>query len=545
MGTDPVAQGRTAFEREAWSEAFALLTAADRRKPLDPEDLERLATAAYLIGDDGASNDARMRAHSAFLARGAIDRAARNAFWLAFVALDKPDQQTTANGWLARVRRLLDQCPPDCAERGFWLCASGFQKISAGDIEGARAEFDEAARLGSVCHDADLTTLARQAQARILLRSNRAREGLAALDELIVAVACGEVGPLITGLVYCSVIGACHEVFDLRRAQEWTAALAGWCDAHPDMTPFRGPCLVRRSELLQLHGAWDASMQEAARACEGAERAAARSSAGAAWYQLGELHRLRGAFEEADVAYRRAALAGRQPEPGRALLKLAQGQTSAAVAAVDRALAEVKSPRARVDILRASVAVRLETGDSEGARGVASELTRLTQQYQSPYLDAVNAAASGALALAAGQDEAALTTLRSAAGLWRQVNAPYELAIVHAKLGSVYEERGDEDGARMEYEAAQEIFEQLGAAPDAARMTERLGRWTRRAAGGLTGREVEVLRLLATGKSNRAIGTALAISEKTVARHISNIFTKLDLSSRSAATAYAYEHRLI
>jgi DNA-binding NarL/FixJ family response regulator len=162
----------------------------------------------------------------------------------------------------------------------------------------------------------------------------------------------------------------------------------------------------------------------------------------------------------------------------------------------------------------------------------------LTRQYQSPYLDAVNAAASGALALAAGQDDVAVTALRSAAGLWRQVNAPYELAIVHAQLGSAYEERGDEDGARMEYEAAQEIFEQLGAAPDAARMADRLGRWTTRAAGGLTGREVEVLRLLATGKSNRAIGTALAISEN-------NIFTKLDLSSRSAATAYAYEHKLI
>jgi ATP/maltotriose-dependent transcriptional regulator MalT len=296
---------------------------------------------------------------------------------------------------------------------------------------------------------------------------------------------------------------------------------------------------------LQLHGAWDASMEEASRACESAEHPAAQSSAGAAWYQLGELHRLRGAFDQADAAYRRAALAGRQPEPGRALLKLAQGETAAAVAAIDRALVETKSPRARIDILRASIAMRLETGDSEGARGVASELTRLTQQYQSPYLDAVNAASSGALALAAGEEEAALTALRSAAGLWRQVNAPYELAIVHAQLGSAYEARGDEDGARMEYEAAQEIFEQLGAAPDAARMADRLRRWTTRAAGGLTGREVEVLRLLATGKSNRAIGTALAISERTVARHISNIFTKLDLPSRSAATAYAYEHKLI
>lgn len=545
MATDPLAQGRTAFERDAWSEAFALLTAADRRKGLDPEDLERLATAAYLIGDDAASNDARMRAHTAFLARGEIDRAARNAFWLAFVALDKPDQQAAANGWLTRVRRLLDQCPPDCAERGFWLCASGFQKISGGDIDGARAEFDEAARIGALCRDADLTALARQAQARILLGSNQAPEGLAALDELLVAVACGEVSPMIAGLVYCSVIGACHEVFDLRRAQEWTAALAGWCDAHPDMTPFRGPCLVRRSELLQLHGAWDASMQEASRACESAEHPAAGSGVGAAWYQLGELHRLRGAFDEADAAYRRAALAGRQPEPGRALLKLAQGHASAAAAAIDRALAETKSPRARVDVLRASVATRLETGDSEGARAVADELTRLARQYKAPYLDAVNAAASGALALADGQGEAALTALRSAAGLWRQVNAPYELAIVHAQLGSAYEKRADEDDARMEYEAAQEIFEQLGATPDAARMADRLGRWTTRAARGLTGREVEVLRLLATGKSNRAIGTALAISEKTVARHISNIFTKLDLSSRSAATAYAYEHKLI
>lgn len=542
---DALSRGRAAFEQEAWAEACAQLSAADRQHPLEPEDLDRLAMAAHLVGDEAVRVDALTRAHTGHLARGEVQQAARSAFWLAFAALDHPDQQAVGSGWLARVQRLLEGCPRDCAERGFWLCATGFRKIGEGDLDGAREAFDEAARIGAACGDPDLIALARQAVARVLLRLRHTAEGLAALDEVMVAVTCGEVGAVVAGVVYCSVIGACHEVFDLGRAQEWTAALAGWCAAHPDMVPFRTPCLIRRSELLQLRGEWDESIDEARRACERAALPTSQHDAGAAYYQLAELHRLRGEFDEADAAYRRASVAGRKPHPGLALLRLAQHQMEAAVTAVRRGLAETRSPRVRIDVLRASVIVMLQARDLDAARTAADELDRLAGEIGAPFLQAAAAAASGAVRLAEGVVDSALPALSQAVELWKAIDAPYELARARVLVGEAYRQRGDDDGARMEFEAAQEIFERLDAAPDAAMLTQRLARWSPQPAAGLTGREVEVLRLVATGRSNRAIGAELAISEKTVARHISNIFTKLDLSSRSAATAYAYEHKLL
>ncbi len=379
----------------------------------------------------------------------------------------------------------------------------------------------------------------------MLLRQRRTAEGLAALDEVMVAITCGEVGPMVAGVVYCSVIGACHEAFDLRRAQEWTDALAGWCAGHPDMVPFRGPCLVRRSELMLLHGAWPESIEEARRACERTTGSAVQHDAGAAQYQLGEVHRLRGEFEQADEAYRRAAGAGREPDPGLALLRLAQDRPDAAAAAIRRALERPHGPRVHVDVLRAAVPILLGAGEAEAAARAAADLAELARATDTPFLAAAAAMAAGAVNLAGGDADAAVASLRQAAQGWREIVAPYELTCGRALLGAAYLLRGDEDGGRMEFEAAQEAFERLGAAPDAARMAERLAHWSARPTGGLTGREVEVLRLVATGRSNRAIGAELSISEKTVARHISNIFTKLDLSSRSAATAYAYEHKLL
>jgi len=543
--TEVLSRGRAAFDREAWSEAYELLMAADRRSPLAPEDLDRLATAAYLLGEETASAEIRTRAHTSFLARGDTARAARSAFWLAFASLDRPNQQAVASGWLGRVRRLLDDCPAECAERGFWLCASGFQKIGEGDIAYAESAFTEAARIGAACGDADLTALARHAEGRVLLRHHQTARGLAMFDEVMVAITCGEVGPMVAGVVYCSVIGACHEVFDLRRAQEWTTMLASWCAAHPDMMPFSGSCLVRRSELLQFHGAWAESLDEATRACERTAHASGQHDAGAAWYQLGEMHRLRGAVEDAEAAYRRAAMAGRTPEPGLALLRLAQGQTTAAAMGIQRALAEMRSPRRRIDVLRAAVEIQLQAGDIASAAAAADQLAALTSELTAPFLLAAAAGARGAIALAGGDVDGALTALRTGSALWQDVDAPYELARTRAQIGAAYLRLGDEEGARMEFEAAQEVFERIGAAPDATQMAERLAHWSRQPPSGLTGRELDVLRLVATGRTNRDIARELAIAEKTVARHISNIFLKLDLSSRSAATAYAYEHKLL
>jgi len=370
-------------------------------------------------------------------------------------------------------------------------------------------------------------------------------DGFAMLDEVMVAVTCGEVAPMVAGVVYCSVIGACHEMFDLHRAQEWTTALAGWCAAHPDMVPFRGQCLIHRSELMQLHGAWQEAIDEAQRACERLATRPSQSNAGAAYYQQAELYRLRGEFEKADEAYRRAGQAGRKPYPGFALLRLAQGQIDAANVAIHRALQEVRAFKMRAQILRASVEIMLAGHDLPAARAAAEELTLIASQFDAPSLRAASAQASGAVALAAGDASGAVSWLRDAWTIWQELDAPYEVARVRALMGLAYRQLGDDDGAQMEFEAAGETFDRLGAAPDTSRVAGLLTPVSPQASGSLTGREVEVLRLIATGKTNRAIAAELVISEKTVARHVSNIFTKLDLSSRSAATAYAYSHKLV
>jgi DNA-binding CsgD family transcriptional regulator len=359
------------------------------------------------------------------------------------------------------------------------------------------------------------------------------------------SVTSGEVSPSILGVTYCSVIDACHEVFDLRRAQEWTAALSQWCARQPDMTPYRGECLVRRAEIMQLHGAWPDALEEAERAQEWFARPPGHRSVGAAWYQVGEMHRLRGAFAEAEAAYRRASQAGRDPQPGQALMRLAQGQTEVARTSILRAMQEARARRARARMLPALVEIALASGDVAGARGGADELAGIAEDLDAPFLRATSAHALGAVLLAEQDARGALNSLRSAVATWRDLEAPYDDARARVLIGLACRALGDSDSAALELDAARQIFHRLGAATDEARVAALVSGPPRAPSGGLTAREVEVLGLVATGATNRAIAAQLGLSEKTVARHLSNIFTKLGLTSRAAATAFAYQHGLV
>jgi DNA-binding CsgD family transcriptional regulator/tetratricopeptide (TPR) repeat protein len=544
-GTGTVGRGRDAFEREAWSDACALLAQADREAPLEAEDLDCLAVAAFLVGDDATSADARARAHQRFLERGDTIRAARSAFWLAFILLDRPAQQAQAAGWLGRARRLVEESATECAEQGFLLCAHALQSVRASDIAAAEAAFRQAAEIGARFKDRDLIALARHGQGRVLLFTHRTADGLAMLDEIMVGVTCGEVGPLVAGVVYCSVLSVCHDLFDLRRAKEWTTALAAWCDAHPDMLPFRGECLVRRSEMLQLQGAWDEALAEAEHACARLDARSPGRDAGTSLYQAAELYRLRGELQKAEELYRRASQAGRNPHPGLALLRLAQGQVEAADVAIRHELQETRGPAVRAQVLRAAVEIMLAAKDLSAARNAADELARTAGQLGAPFLRGASAEALGAVALGEGNASAAIALLRDACAIWRDLDVPYEIARVRELTGLAYRRLGDDEGAQMELESAAEAFDRLGARPDAARVAGLITVAPPEGRGPLTGREVEVLRLIAAGKTNRTIATELAISEKTVARHVSNILTKLDLPSRSAATAYAYSHHVV
>jgi DNA-binding NarL/FixJ family response regulator len=540
----PLERGRDAFQRQAWGDACVQLSAADRVVGLDPQDLERLAVAAYMAGKDAESYEVWARAHQEYLKRGDATRAARCAFWLGF-ELANMGEMARAGGWFARSRRLIDESGQDCAEQGYLLVPAAMQSLMKGDPATAHATFVRAAEIGHRFRDADLITIANLGRGQSLVEMDRAADGVALLDEVMVGVTAGEVSPIVVGLVYCAVLETCRKIFDLRRAQEWTGALSEWCASQPDLVPYRGQCLVRRAEIMTLHGAWSDAIDEARRAHDALAHPPGQPAIGAALYQLAELYRLRGEFGEAEDAYRQASQAGYRPEPGMALLRLSQGQVDTAGAAIRRAVDETRPARTRARVLPAYVEIMLAAGDVSSARTAAAELSEIARAMEAPLLQAAAAQARGAVLLAERDARASLEALRDAWTVWQALNAPYEAARARVLIGLACRGVGDKDGAEMEFEAARTAFQRLGAAPDLFHLEALAEMKPAKPVGGLTTREVEVLRHVAAGKTNRAIATELHISEKTVARHISNIFSKLGLATRTAATAYAYEHDLV
>jgi DNA-binding NarL/FixJ family response regulator len=543
-GDGTLARGREAAERLAWADAYTSLSLADQSSPLDAEDLELLATAAHLLGRMEDCLRALQRAQQLYAEGGDHRRAARCAGWLGFHLSTRGDL-AQASGWFGRAHRLLEHERQECAEHGYLLISAAYQQLMAGDHAEARETLAQAAGIGARVGDASLVAFARYLQGRALVWEDRVDEGLALLDEAMVAVVAGEISPLVAGTVYCGTIEICQEIAEWRRAQEWTEALTAWCGKQPDMVTFTGQCLVHRAEILQLHGAWPEAIQEAKRAGERFAHAADTDATGAAFYQQAELCRLSGDFTSAEDAYQQASRWGHEPQPGLALLRLAQGRTDAAEAASRRVVAEASERYRRAKLLPAQVEIMLTVGDLPAARDAANELTGIAGAYGTPALRALADHARGAVLLTEGDTQAALVALRAAWQVWRELEAPYEAARVRVQVGLACRALGDEEAAAMELDAARTVFAQLGAAPDLERLEALTGREAASKVHGLTARELQVLRLLATGATNRAIASELVVAEKTVDRHVSNIFTKLGVSSRAAATAYAYQHRLL
>jgi DNA-binding CsgD family transcriptional regulator len=537
-----VEKGRQAFGRGSWRLAHDALAAAG--DDLTPADHWRLAISSYLLGRESEFLRSMQLAHQAHLESRDSVGAARCAFWLGFHLINR-GEVAQATGWFGRAARILEDYRGDCPERGLLLLPMALRHLMSGAAETAARTAAEAVDIGKQCRDPDLLALALHLHGRALLRLSRVEEGLALLDEAMVAVAAGEVSPPVTGLVYCSVIGACREVWAVRRAHEWTAALSEWCERQPDMVPYAGECRAYRAEILQLHGDWGEALDEARRAAEHLAAGPQPRLAAFAHYQLGELHRLRGELAAAEAAYREASRLGREPQPGLALLRLAQGDNQAASAAIRRALAETAEPLERARLLPAHIEIMLEVGELEGARRACAELSDAARRCASGFSEAVVGQASGAVELSAGNPGGALAPLRRACRDWQALDAPYNAARVRVLIGLACRELGDEDGATLELEAARAELERLGATPDVARIDALSRRAPQRGPHGLTPREREVLSRVATGRTNRAIAQDLSISEKTVARHVANIFTKLGLTSRAAATAYAFRHDLV
>ena len=541
-------RGRSAYERRAWADAYQGLRDASVSGELGADDVELLAWSSALTAHDEESLEALERLHQLRLDAGEILPAARAAFWLA-LRLTSLGEFAHASGWLARAHRLVDRDGQDCVERGYLRLPLALRFSAAGDHEAARTTAAEAAEIGDRYGDRDLGALARNFEGRSLIRLGRFSEGLPLLDEAMLAATSGELLPLITGLIYCSVIAACQQSYALDRAREWTAALSKWCETQPQLEAFAGQCLIHRSEILQLGGSWPEAIEEARRAS--IRMSGSRGGgAGNACYQEGEIHRLRGELAEAERAYALASERGRDPHPGQALLRMVQGRVDLAAAASRRVLSATSDPLQRTRFLPAHVEIMLAASDLGEARRASDELSAIAQGFGMEMLSAMAQHAEGAVTLAEGDARRAINPLRRAHEVWQRIGAPYLSARIRVLRARAFQELGDEDGAGLELEAARKIFVQLGAAPDLAAI-DAMAAPARAASGstggayGLSPRELEVLRLVAAGKTNKAIAGELFLSEKTVDRHVSNIFVKLGVPTRAAATAWAYQHHLV
>lgn len=537
-------RGRQSYAQRAWLDAYESLSRADEASPLGVDDLELLTISASMVGRMDDHLALLERAHHVCLDTGDGLRAARVAFWLGMNFAIR-GEMGPAGGWFGRAQRLVEGEDRDCVEQGYLQVPVALQHQAMGDFEAAYAAVAGAAEIGERFGDADLVAAAVQFQGEIRIKQGRVEEGLGLLDEAMVAVTAGEVSPVMSGVVYCGVIASCEEAFEPRRAREWTNALTRWCEQQPQMVAFTGRCLAHRAGIMQLQGEWRDALEEARLARERCEQAMNQAATGQALYQQGELLRLQGDFTAAEEAYRDANRFGREAQPGLALLRLGQGDVAPAAAAIRRVLGETTEPLQRAVLLPAYAEIMLAVDDIEEARNACRELVEIAAGSGSAMLDAIAARVRGAVELAEGDASAALVSLRHAWQVWQELEAPYEVALARVLVGLACRALGDEDSATLELGAARGVFEQLGAAPDVARVDSHARSAAAADTHGLSPRELQVLRLVATGKTNREIASELVVSEHTVARHVQNIFGKLGVSSRTAATAFAFERDLV
>ena len=542
-----LAAARAAFGRRDWQAAYDGLRAAREAEVTDlgGADLDAYAEAAHWLGLPTDVVEGYTAAHRAHVAAGAPRAAALSAFMLA-VHLRIQGEGAQADGWIARAHRLLADAEDEGREHGYPLYLDTARLMGV-DLDAALASARRMQELGRRHGDETLVALGVFFEGRTLIKQARVREGRALLDEAMVSALSDELQPMWTGAIYCGLLDACHEMADLRRAVEWTEATRRWTAPLPAASLYPGICRVHWAEVLQVQGQWEQAEAEALDACRTMADIDVFVVADG-YYEVGEIRRRRGDLVGAAEAYTRAHELGRDPQPGAALVCLAEGRVDAAQGSIAAAIAASTGSRLEQAPLHAAqVEIALAAGDVPRAEAAAAEVAATAEAFESPGLLAVAARCAGAVALARGEAVTALSALRMACSRWGELDAPYEQARCRVLLGRAYEQLDDHDGAARELAAARTCFERLGAATDLAALAPGDEPGATAAATDdipLSPRELEVLRIVATGRTNREIAERLYLSEKTVARHVSNIFTKLGVSSRAAATAYAFSHGL-
>ena len=420
---DGIGRARDAFNKQAWRRAYDELSAAAVVEPLEVDDLERLASAAYLAGLSEESRSAWISAHEKCAHVGDVARAVRCAFWLAFALLNAGDL-ARGGGWVDRAQRLLDDRKIDCVERGYLRYAAALRAAFSGDVRAGYEAFHAAAEIGVLFHDPELAALARIGEGRCLIWLDRVDEGVALLDEGMVAIEANDVSAIAIGDAYCTAIEGCTELFDVRRAHTWTAALSRWVDGQPELMLYRGQCLIHRAEMLHLRGDWDAAAEQIEEAYRRLADPVGQRSRGAAAYLKGDLHRLRGQDRAAEAEFRLASELGRDPQPGLALLRLATGKVEAAAAAIRRAIGayhEAGDPLSRARLAGGYVEITLAGGDVAAARSAADEAWHCGRHARAAAAD--RAAPAGPGRRAAGGGSARTRPIRPPAGAGRLARA--------------------------------------------------------------------------------------------------------------------------
>ncbi|KAF0963781.1 helix-turn-helix domain-containing protein [Rhodococcus sp. T7] len=540
---DDLARGRAAYRGHVWDEAFALLSHADESSALDPDDLEALAESAHFTGRTEKCVQARDRIYTYRLRCGDNRGAAMCAFRIHLVLMMHGDI-SPAMGWFGRAQRLLHE-EPESAVHGYLLVAEAEANFHGNDMNSSLELARRATTIGAHFADSDLVNIALHQEGRALVALGDVSGGTIMLDEAMVAVASREVNATSSWWIYCSSINVCEYMSDIGRASAWTSAFETWLCTQHGATALSGSCRMHRSRILRLHGAWSDAEREARQACA-EQNGTIAMDAGQAWYQIGEIRRLMGDLPAAEEAFGHAAGFGWDVQPGLGLLRAAQGRSDAATAGLARALAEHPSDRlARAKLLPAQAEIATAVGNLQLARAAADELATLVDG-DPPSVRAAAAQAAGVVRLADGDPAGALPDLRAAVQIWADLDMPYEAARSHRLIGSACRAIGDEDTARLEWDTCRAVFSRLGAVPDVKYTDELLGcaQPPTPLPDGLSAREVEVLRLVAAGLTNQEVAVKLSLSRKTVARHLSNIFAKIGVTSRAAATAYTYQHGL-